>query len=148
MLIFEREKEIPLFNFNFVVEKFTAVRYNKYKGNSRKLFGKLEFDEECECMKKLIALLLATVLLLSLVACGGKTIGEVRGAENEYITIDDVKYVLDTDNDFTQADKGTYLGKVSNSKITMKVYSVKGDTKEEYIYALWDWEGAFYKKEQ
>ena len=46
MLIFEREKEIPLFNFNFVVEKFTAVRYNKYKGNSRKLFGKLEFDGE------------------------------------------------------------------------------------------------------
>ena len=45
MLIFEREKEIPLFNFNFVVEKFTAVRYNKYKGNSRKLFGKLEFDK-------------------------------------------------------------------------------------------------------
>ena len=43
MLIFEREKEIPLFNFNFVVEKFTAVCYNKYKGNSRKLFGKLEF---------------------------------------------------------------------------------------------------------
>ena len=45
MLIFERAKEIPLFNFNFVVEKFTAVRYNKYKGSSRKLFGKLEFDE-------------------------------------------------------------------------------------------------------
>ena len=99
-------------------------------------------------MKKLIALLLATVLLLSLVACGGKTIGEVRGAENEYITIDDVKYVLDTNNDFSQVDKGTYLGKVSNSKTTMKVYSVKGDTEGEYIYALWDWEGAFYKKEQ
>ena len=99
-------------------------------------------------MKKLIALLLATVLLLSLVACGGKTIGEVRGAENEYITIDDVKYVLDTNNDFSQVDKGTYLGKVSNTKITMKVYSVKGDTEEEYIYALWDWEGAFYKREQ
>ena len=99
-------------------------------------------------MKKLIALLLTMVSLLSLVACGGKTIGEVRGAENEYITIDDVKYVIDTDNDFTQADKGTYLGKVLNSKITMKVYSVKGDTEGEYIYALWDWEGAFYKKEQ
>ena len=54
-------------------------------------FAKLEFDEECDCMKKLIALLLATVLLLSLVACGGKTIGEVRGAEIEYITIDDVQ---------------------------------------------------------
>ena len=99
-------------------------------------------------MKKLIALLLATVLLLSLVACGGKTIGEVRGAENEYITIDDVKYVLDADNDFSQADKGTYLGKVSNAKITMKVYSVKGDAEAEYIYAVWDWEGTFYKKEQ
>ena len=80
-------------------------------------------------MKKLIALLLVTVLLLSLVACGGKTIGEVRGAENEYIIIDDVKYVLDTDNDFSQAGKETYLGEVSNSKITMKVYSVKGDTR-------------------
>ena len=99
-------------------------------------------------MKKLIALLLVTVLLLSLVACGGKTIGEVRGAENEYITIGDVKYVLDTDNDFSQADKGTSLGKVSNSKITMKVYSVKGDAEAEYIYAVWDWEGAFYKKEK
>ena len=68
--------------------------------------------KECDCMKKLIALLLTMVLLLGLVACGEKTIGEVRGAENEYITIDDVKYVLDTDNDFSQADKGTYLGKV------------------------------------
>lgn len=99
-------------------------------------------------MKKLIASLLTMVLLLSLVACDGKTIGEVRGAENEYITIDDEKYVLDTENDFTQADKGTFLGKVSNSKTTMKVYSVKGDTEGEYIYALWDWEGAFYKKVQ
>lgn len=98
-------------------------------------------------MKRLITLLLAMVLLLSLVACGGKTIGEIRGAENEYITIDDVKYALDTNNDFSQADKGTYLGKVSNSKITMKVYSVKGDTEGEYIYALWDWKGAFYKRE-
>lgn len=99
-------------------------------------------------MRKLMALLLTMVLLFSLVACGGKTIGEIRGAENEYITIDDVKYVLDTNNDFSQVDKGTYFGKVSNTKITMKVYSVKGDAEAEYIYAVWDWEGAFYKKEQ
>ena len=99
-------------------------------------------------MKRLMAVALVMALLLSLVACSGKTIGKISGAENEYITIDDVKYVLDTDNDFTQADKGTYLGKVSNSKTTMKVYSVKGDTEGEYIYALWDWEGAFYKREQ
>ena len=99
-------------------------------------------------MKKMIAVALVMALLLSLVACSGKTIGKISGAENEYITIDDVKYVLDTNHDFSQADKGTYLGKVSNSKITMKVYSVKGDTNGDYIYTLWDWEGAFYKREQ
>lgn len=99
-------------------------------------------------MKRLMVVALVMALLLSLVACSGKTIGKISGAENEYITIDDVKYILDTDNNFSQADKGTYLGKVSNSKITMRVYSVRGDTDGEYIYALWDWEGAFYKREQ
>ena len=99
-------------------------------------------------MKRLMAVAFVMALLLSLVACSGKTIGKISGAENEYITIDDVKYVIDTDNNFSQADKGTYLGKVSNSKITMRVYSVRGDTDGEYIYALWDWEGAFYKREQ
>ena len=34
---------------------------------------------------------------------------------------------------------------LKNEKITMKVYSVKGDTEEEYIYTLWDWEGVFYR---
>ena len=99
-------------------------------------------------MKKLIVFTLVTVLLLSLVACSGKTIGKISGAENEYITIDNVQYVLDANNDFTQTDKEKYLGKVSNSQITMKVYSVKGDTEGEYIYTLWDWEGAFYKREE
>ena len=99
-------------------------------------------------MKKLIAFVLVMALVLSLVGCSGKTIGIISGAENEYITIDDVKYVLDTNNEFSQADKGNYLGEVSNSKITMKVYSVKGDTEGEYIYALWEREGAFYKREQ
>ena len=99
-------------------------------------------------MKKLITVTLVMLLLLGSVGCSSKTIGKISGAENEYITIDDVKYVFDTNNEFSQADKGNYLGKVSNSKITMKVYSVKGDTEGEYIYALWDWEGAFYKREQ
>ena len=57
MLIFERVKEIPLFNFNFVVEKFTAVRYNKYKGSSRKLFGKLEYVEQMSCGNLYIGLI-------------------------------------------------------------------------------------------
>ena len=99
-------------------------------------------------MKKFIAAILVLGCLLNLTACGGNTIGKISGAENEYITIDDVKYILDSNNGFSQADIGTYLGKVSNSNITMKVYSVKGDTNGNYIYALWDWEGAFYKKQE
>ena len=99
-------------------------------------------------MKKLIAVALAAVLLLSLVACSNKTIGKISGPENDYITIDDVKYNRETQHEFSNADKGKYLGKVSNPKTTMRVYSVKGDPEGEYIYALWDWEGAFYKREQ
>ena len=99
-------------------------------------------------MKRLIAIALVTVLLLSLVACGGMTIGKISGPENDCITIDDVKYNRETNHDFSNAYKDKYLGKVSNSKITMRVYSVKGDAEGEYIYALWEWEGAFYKKEQ
>ena len=99
-------------------------------------------------LKRVIAIGLCLVLILGLVACGSKTIGTVSGAENEYITIDSVKYVLDTANNFSSADKDKYLGKVSNSALTMKVYSVKGDTEDKYIYALWDWEGAFYIKQE
>ncbi len=99
-------------------------------------------------MKKLIIITFAAACLLSFVACSNKTIGKISGAEKEYITVDDVKYVLDTDNDYSSADKGNYLGKVSNSKITMKVYSVKGDADGSYIYAPWDWEDAFYKRQE
>lgn len=99
-------------------------------------------------MKKLIAFTFVMALLIGLAACSTKNIGKISGAENEYITIDNVQYVLDANNDFTQTDKEKYLGKVSNSQITMKVYSVKGDAEGEYIYALWDWEGAFYKREE
>ena len=99
-------------------------------------------------MKRFVVFTLVMALLLSLVACGSKTIGLISGLENDCITIDDVKYNRDTNHDFSNADKGKYLGKVSNSKITMRVYSVKGDADGEYIYALWDWEGAFYKREE
>lgn len=84
--------------------------------------------------------------LLSLVACSGKMIGKISGAENEYITIDDVTYILAADHNYSNADKGKYLGKVSNTNIAMKVYLVQGDPNGDYIYTLWDWEGAFYKK--
>lgn len=30
----------------------------------------------------------------------------------------------------------------------MSVYSVKSDAEGDFIYVLWDWEGALYKKEE
>lgn len=97
-------------------------------------------------MKKSIALVLSFLLFLS--ACGIEPIGTISGAENEFITIEDTLYILDTGNAFSHVDKGNCIGKVSNSDITMKIYSVKGDPERNYLYALWDWEGSFYKKQE
>ena len=102
-------------------------------------------------VKKIVLFLCGVLLVISIISIGKATlgtgeIGTISGAENEYITIDGVKYVFDIDSGFSYADKGKYLGKVSNSKITMKVYSVEGDTDGDYIYARWDWEGYFYKR--
>ena len=43
-------------------------------------------------------------------------------------------------------DKGKYLGIIRSGENTFRIYSVKGDEESQYIYRLWDWEGAFYKK--
>lgn len=99
-------------------------------------------------MKKIIITTLLGFCLFELVACSGKTIGKISGAENDLITINNVVYELDNNTGFSNADKDKYLGKVTNSKITMKVYSVKGDTDQNYIYTLWDWEGTFYKRQE
>ena len=98
-------------------------------------------------MKKTIAIVLTIVVMIVFVACGAKSIGIVSGAEYEFITIDGVKYVLDNNNHFSFADRGNYLGNVSNPRITMRVYSVKGDAEGNYIYVLWEWEGSFYKRQ-
>lgn len=71
-------------------------------------------------------------------------IGKVTGAENEYIIIGDVTYVKDDFNNFDSYDRDEYLGGVTNDEISMRIYSVKGDECEDYIYALWDLEGDFY----
>lgn len=94
-------------------------------------------------VKKVVLLLCGVLLLISIFSIGkatfgAKEIGTISGAENEYITIDGVEYVFDIDSGYSYADKGKYLGKVSNSKITMKVYSVEGDTNGDYIYTRWD----------
>ncbi len=73
-----------------------------------------------------------------------KPIGTIRGAEMELIIIDDVVYEQDNNLPFSAADKGNFLGFVNNEKIKFKVYSVKGDLEQQYLYRLWGYDGAFY----
>ena len=98
-------------------------------------------------MKKLLIVFLMLTCLLNLCACydnSDEVIGTISGAENEYIIIDNITYVKDDFNSFNSKDRGEYLGRVTNDKISMNVYKVKGDDSGNYIYALWDWEGNFY----
>lgn len=99
-------------------------------------------------MKKAVAIVLVLACLICLVACSNdKAVGTISGAENDYILYNKVTYVMDTSNNFSNKDRGEYLGKVINDKVTMKIYTVKGDENMDYLYALWDWEGSIYVRE-
>ncbi len=78
-------------------------------------------------------------------------IGSITGAEYNFIEIDGVRYVKDSAgaraDGFSGADCGEYLGAVTDGNVTMRVFSVKGDDSRRYIYVLWDWDGAFYSRE-
>ena len=85
--------------------------------------------------------------LFSLVACENKEIGKIQGAERDVIIIDNIEYVKTTSSDISIADKGAYLGKVTDGdKVSFRVYSVKNDAEGKYIYCFWDWEGSIYEK--
>lgn len=73
-------------------------------------------------------------------------IGQISGPEMDIVTINGCIYEADYDNDLSSNDRGHYIGKVmtDDAEVTFKIYSVKGT--DDYIYRLWDWEGAFYKK--
>ena len=103
-------------------------------------------------MKKYIKISIVVIVALIILAVIASvvfkipTIGKVHGAENEKITIDGVTYIQNTSLDFSYADKGRFLGYVTNEKTTIRVYDVKGEN-DDYIYALWEWEGSFYEKQ-
>ncbi len=77
-----------------------------------------------------------------------KVIGSIKGAEMEIIEIDGVRYEQDNSSGFTSIDRGKFLGIVSNDDVKFRVYSVKGDEDNQYLFRLWDWEGAFYRREE
>ncbi len=104
-------------------------------------------------MKKYIKISIVVIIVVIILAVIASfvfkipTIGKVHGIENEKITIDGVTYIQNTSLDFSYADKGRFLGYATNEKTTIRVYDVKGEN-DDYIYALWEWEGSFYEKEK
>ncbi len=98
-------------------------------------------------MKKLIV----SVLLIAIIAVllnirqllYMPVIGTISGAENEKITIGNEVYEKTYDAPVSGSDKGKYLGAVTNSKIKMRVYET---SESDYIYSLWEWEGAIYRR--
>ena len=92
----------------------------------------------------LIVVLGILVLVTALYVRESRVIGEITGAEWDVLTIGETEYRQINGLDFTIADKGKYLGKAKFNESTVRLYSVKGDIEDKYIYALWDWEGFFY----
>ncbi len=77
-----------------------------------------------------------------------KVIGSIHGAEMEIIEMDGVRYEQDNASGYTSIDRDKFLGIVTNDNVKFRVYTVKGDEECEYLFRLWDWEGAFYRKEE
>ena len=92
----------------------------------------------------LIVVLGILVLVTALYVRESRVIGEITGAEWDVLTIGETEYRQINGLDFTIADKGKYLGKAKYNESTVRLYSVKGDIEDKYIYAFWDWEGFFY----
>ena len=115
-------------------------------------------------MKKIISLCLALICMLGLAACNKtegnlptiqypsvqeyneKSVGIVSGEENEYILYNDVTYVKDNTLDYSEVACGKYLGNVINSEVIVKIYTVDGDEKLQYIYAMCEQEKTVYRR--
>lgn len=89
-----------------------------------------------------------TALLLFVVyrqTIGAKVIGTASGPEYEYIIIDNKIYVIDFANNYSNSNKGDFLGVVRGNDVTFRIYSVEGDEGDNYIYRLSGFDGAFYR---
>ena len=90
---------------------------------------------------------------LCLVGCGSNNvIGEVYGSEHQYITIGDDTYTVCTNpgvNKNTDRDKKLGIVEFRDQEADpMTVWSLKGYDDNEYIYTLWVYDGAYYKKDE
>ena len=76
-----------------------------------------------------------------------KIIGEISGPEFDRLTIGETKYTLTNKTGYPSVEKGKYLGKANYRESTVRLYTVKNDQENKYIYATWDWEGMVYVRE-
>ncbi|MBQ8359682.1 MAG: hypothetical protein IJX37_07230 [Oscillospiraceae bacterium] len=93
-------------------------------------------------MKRCFLLLLLVVMLSG---CAS-SIGTVTGPEWDVITIDGIAYIKATQayDIYSSADKDTYLGIVKSGDKNLHIYTLKGDTEQNYLYVRWEWEGELY----
>lgn len=115
----------------------------EYKARSAGKFS--SFKKEAVC------LVLIGIMLLS--GCGSdKVIGTAYGAECEHIKIGNDTYTICENPGVNKnSDRGDKLGVVvvenCNEEDPITVWSIKGYENNEYIYTLWLYEGAYYKKD-
>lgn len=100
-------------------------------------------------MKRKLSILVALCVIVLACVWGYRqtaVVGTISGAELQTITLDGSTYVLDGENDFHAEDQGAFVGVVSNGRDRCRVYWVKGDPDHQYLYRLWGYDGAFYKR--
>ena len=82
-----------------------------------------------------LSLAAAAVLLLLLAAIlykqtsGAPVIGTIRGAEWEYLTVEETEYAFDP---------------ATSGDLRFRIYSIKNS--DEYLYCQWEWEGRIYRR--
>lgn len=93
-------------------------------------------------MKRFLILILVMLILSGCAA----TIGTVEGPEWDVIAIDGIEYIKASDeyDIYSSADKDDHLGIIKSGDQTLDVYTIKGDTEQNYLYVRWEWEGDIY----
>lgn len=93
-------------------------------------------------MKRILMLILVMAMLSGCAA----TIGSVEGPEWDVIRIDGIEYMKASDeyDIYSGADKDDHLGIIKSGDQTLEVYTIKGDTGQNFLYVCWEWEGDIY----
>lgn len=95
---------------------------------------------------KRLSLILLPLLVLS--GCGSeKAAASIQGAEWERLILEDTEYIRDASDryqNYSIADKGSYLANAHSGKQTFRIYSIQDDPERNFLYVQWDFEGEIY----